>query len=60
MSVFTSSLHARITLKFLYMETKQKEIYVAPAMQIVEVKTEGIICESNPDPNYKPWDNQNW
>jgi hypothetical protein len=42
------------------METKQKEIYVAPAMQIVELKTEGIICESNPDPNYKPWDNQNW
>ncbi len=41
-------------------ETKQTELYEAPMAQIVEVKTEGVICESKPNPNYNPWNNQNW
>ena len=40
-------------------ETKQIEHYEAPTAQIVEVKTEGVICGSK-DPNYNPWNNQNW
>lgn len=40
-------------------ETKQIELYEAPAAQVVEVKSEGIICGSK-DPNYNPWNNQNW
>lgn len=33
--------------------------YEAPTITVVEVKQEGVICAS-PDPNYNPWDNQNW
>jgi len=42
------------------METKRTNLYEAPATEVVEVKTEGIICESKPKPNYNPWDNQHW
>lgn len=28
------------------MENKEKESYEAPALQVVEVKTEGIVCQS--------------
>ena len=41
------------------METKQNELYEAPTMKVVEVKTEGIICGSK-DPNYNPWEDKNW
>ena len=41
------------------METNVKELYEAPSITIVEVKQEGVICASL-DPNYNPWDNQNW
>jgi hypothetical protein len=42
------------------METKQNELYEAPRTEVLELKAEGVICGSNPDPNYMPWDNQNW
>lgn len=34
------------------METKNKQTYEAPAMMVVEVMTEGIICESGGLQNY--------
>ena len=42
------------------MKTKQNELYEAPKTEVLEVKTEGVICESTLDQNYNPWDNQNW
>ena len=34
------------------MEAKNKETYEAPTMMVVEVMTEGIICESGGLQNY--------
>ncbi len=34
------------------MENKEKESYEAPALQVVEVKTEGIVCASQKDYQY--------
>ena len=42
------------------MKTRQNELYETPKTEVLEVKTEGVICESTPNPNYNPWDNQNW
>ena len=42
----------------MLMTTKKK--YEKPTTQVVEVKMQGILCGSNPAPNYNPWDNQNW
>ena len=41
------------------MEFTEKFIYEAPTFTVVEMKQEGVICAS-PDPNYNPWENQNW
>lgn len=38
------------------METKNKETYEAPAMMVVEVKIEGVICESG---GLQDYDRQN-
>ena len=53
-------LHPPKNYNNLDMETKRTDLYEAPATEVVEVKTEGIICESKPKPNYNPWDNQHW
>lgn len=29
------------------MDTKDKEVYVAPTVLVVEVRSEGIVCASN-------------
>jgi hypothetical protein len=58
-SGFGPFLHPPKNYKDLDMETKRTDLYEAPATEVVEVKTEGIICGSK-DPNYNPWDNQNW
>ena len=34
------------------MEAKSKELYEAPSMTVVEVKTEGIVCASQQDYRY--------
>ena len=34
------------------METRKKELYEAPAMDVVEVKAEGVICQSGGTQNY--------
>ena len=31
------------------MEPKDKELYKTPTIMVVEVKTEGIVCASNPE-----------
>ena len=38
------------------METKHKELYDAPSMLVFEVKTEGVICQSNPAPTGASFD----
>ena len=46
------------------MEKSHKELYVSPALMVVEVKTEQIVCQSPVDklgdPNYNSWDNLTW
>lgn len=39
------------------MEKKNKKVYLAPSVQVVEVKEEGVICAS-PGP-YSPWEGEN-
>ncbi len=36
--------------RFIIMDTKQNELYEAPAFTIVEVKQEGVICASGDVP----------
>ena len=33
----------------IHMESIEKEQYVAPAIEVVEVKSEGVICASGED-----------
>lgn len=40
----------------MHKEAKNKETYEAPAMLVVEVKTEGIVCASSNDYKYYPFD----
>lgn len=37
------------------MESTNKDFYLAPAVSIVEVKTEGIICTSRDDYEQRTW-----
>ena len=34
------------------MEVNTKEFYVAPSIAVVEMRTEGIVCQSQQDYNY--------
>lgn len=36
------------------MFTKQNEPYLTPEVEVVEVHTEGAICEGSPRQNYDP------
>lgn len=61
-SIFTQFLHP--TIEYIYISqifimAENKELYEAPTLTAVELKQEGVICAS-PNPNYNPWDNQNW
>lgn len=41
------------------MELEDKELYEAPTIDVVEVKSEGVICTSNPEGEghgYGGWD----
>jgi hypothetical protein len=38
------------------MEAKNKETYESPAAEVVELKTEGIVCASQTDYWYHPLD----
>ena len=45
-----------LTCLFIYhisMETKSKELYERPTMEVVEVQTEGVVCQSVKTP-YNP------
>ena len=42
------------------MEYKTKETYEAPAMMVVELKTEGIVCQSGGLRNYQREDYEEW
>ena len=42
------------------MEAKNKETYEAPTMLVVEVKTEGIVCQSGGLRNYNREDSEEW
>ena len=37
------------------METKEKNIYEAPTVTVVEARTEGIICTSRDDYEQRTW-----
>ena len=42
------------------MEAKDKEIYEAPSMIVVDVKTEGIVCQSGGLQNYNRGESEDW
>lgn len=42
------------------MEAKDKEIYEAPSMIVVDVKTEGIFCQSGGLQNYNRGESEDW
>ena len=42
------------------MEAKDKKIYEAPSMIVVEVKTEGIFCQSGGLQNYNRGESEDW
>ena len=42
------------------MGTKNKKTYEAPAMMVVELKTEGIVCQSGGLRNYQREDYEEW
>lgn len=42
------------------MESKHKEQYENPSTDVVEVKTEGVICESGGAQDYTPNTLQEW
>ena len=42
------------------MELQNKETYEAPAMMVVELKTEGIVCQSGGLRNYQREDYEEW
>ena len=42
------------------MEIQNKETYEAPAMMVVELKTEGIVCQSGGLRNYQREDYEEW
>ena len=44
----------------IHMETKNKKTYEAPAMMVVELKTEGIVCQSGGLRNYQREDYEEW
>lgn len=37
------------------MEQKEKVVYEAPYVLVVDVKTEGVICASRPDYDSEEW-----
>ena len=37
---------------------KQKQMYSAPSSELLEVKTEGVICESLNDYNWNDYDEE--
>ena len=42
-----------------HMNTKHKEFYDAPSTMVLEIKIEGIICQSRTDYNYGNLDEPN-
>ena len=42
------------------MDYKTKETYETPAMMVVELKTEGIVCQSGGLRNYQREDYEEW
>lgn len=42
------------------MEIQNKETYETPAMMVVELKTEGIVCQSGGLRNYDRQDYEEW
>lgn len=38
-----------------FMETTEKELYEAPAIMVVEVKSEGVICDSRTNYDQEDW-----
>lgn len=42
------------------MEIQNKETYETPAMMVVELKTEGIVCQSGGLRNYQREDYEEW
>ena len=46
------------------MKTTCKELYESPSAFLVEVKLEGIVCQSkkkpDSDPKYDSWDDEDW
>lgn len=42
------------------MEIQNKETYETPAMMVVELKTEGIVCQSGGLQNYNRGESEDW